>query len=174
MKDFILQHRRILSFILTGSGLYVLWFLVLTLVIQPYGLIDIWLTTTTTEVSGFVLGLMGYDYAMSIFEESCLIYLNGYSILLVAHPCNGLELHALFAIFIISFPSDYKAKLWYIPLGMVSIAMVNVIRVVALTLIAYYWPNYLDFNHTYTFTIIVYMFIFFLWLIWIKRLESKK
>ena len=30
-------------------------------------------------------------------------------------------------------------------------------------------PELLDFNHDYTFTIIVYAFVFMLWYIWIQR-----
>jgi hypothetical protein len=38
-----------------------------------------------------------------------------------------------------------------------------------LVLINNHYPQYLDFNHLYTFTILVYAIIFILWYIWAKK-----
>jgi len=46
--------------------------------------------------------------------------------------------------------------------------------VVALALTANYFPEYLNFNHTYTFTFMVYAFIFLLWMIWVNRFSENK
>jgi len=43
-----------------------------------------------------------------------------------------------------------------------------VLRVVALITINYYAPQYIEFNHTYTFTILVYSIIFLLWMWWVN------
>ena len=97
----------------------------------------------------------------------------------IGDPCNGFSLFALFLIFMITYPGPWKQKLWYIPLGLLAIHLVNVLRIVALTIILDNNSEWLDFNHNYTFNIIVYSFVFFLWYIWAKKfaapyLDSKK
>jgi exosortase/archaeosortase family protein len=73
-----------------------------------------------------------------------------------------------FALFVIAFPGSVKKKLWFIPLGIVIIHFANVLRVIGLAAINYVAPQYLEFNHTYTFTILVYGIIFLLWMWWVK------
>jgi exosortase/archaeosortase family protein len=57
-------------------------------------------------------------------------------------------------------------------LGILIIHLLNIIRVIALTLLAYKAPEYLDFNHTYTFTILVYSVVFILWMIWALKISK--
>ncbi len=50
----------------------------------------------------------------------------------------------------------------------------NVLRVAALSLNHMYSRGTVDFNHKYTFTVLVYAFIFFLWHLWVKYFSSLK
>ena len=70
----------------------------------------------------------------------------------IGGPCNGITLMFLFAIFVIAYPGSFKNKLWYVPLGILIVHIINIIRIIVLALIANYNYYYLDFNHTYTFT----------------------
>lgn len=92
----------------------------------------------------------------------------------IGGPCNGITLMFLFAIFIISYPGNLKNKLWYLPLGIILVYILNVIRIVGLALIAFYCPDYLNFNHTYTFTFIAYSFVFGLWMLWVNKFANQK
>ena len=94
----------------------------------------------------------------------------------IGDPCNGLNLFGLFAVVLIAFPTSFKRKyrinlhkLWYIPLGILLIHIVNVIRVAVLAIIASYNYEALNFNHDVTFKVITYSFIFLLWYLWIKQ-----
>ena len=53
-------------------------------------------------------------------------------------------------------------------LGLI-IHLINAIRIVALAIIVDVNPDWLYFNHNYTFNIIVYSFVFILWYIWAKK-----
>jgi exosortase/archaeosortase family protein len=88
---------------------------------------------------------------------------------IVGPPCNGLALFALFIAFMLSFPGPIKHKLWYIPAGIIAIHVINVLRVLALVALVNWKEEWLEFNHDYTFTILVYLFVFFLWYLWIKK-----
>jgi exosortase family protein XrtF len=87
----------------------------------------------------------------------------------VGSNCNAITLFALFAVFIISYPGNQKHKWWYLVLGMITIHLLNILRVAALAIIARNSPLSLDFNHTYTFTFLIYGYIFLLWMIWVSR-----
>jgi exosortase family protein XrtF len=126
-----------------------------------------------------MLDLFGFDGSTIPGTHQTVLCIAGETMVGVGNPCNGLELFALFAGFIICFPGKFKAKLWFIPLGMIIIHFANVIRTFALALIQLKAPQYLEFNHHYTFTVIVYSIIFLLWMWWVNRysglnLENKK
>ena len=93
---------------------------------------------------------------------------------LIGAPCNGLNLFALFAGFIIIFPGKIIQKLIFIPIGILIIHVINIFRLVALALVVLYKPESLEFNHKYTFTIVVYAFIFVMWIIWVNKFAIKK
>lgn len=91
----------------------------------------------------------------------------------IGGPCDGVSIMAIFFIFVCAYPGNQIHKLWYVPLGIIAIHFINILRVAALTLINFYAPEYLDFNHNYTFTFIVYGFIFILWMIWVNKLSKR-
>ena len=74
----------------------------------------------------------------------------------IGAPCDGVVLYALFIFFILAFPGSVKHKLWFIPLGALSVFYLNVLRIVGLAIIMDINEEWLAFNHDYTFTIIVY------------------
>ena len=95
-------------------------------------------------------------------------------LLQIGAPCDGLVLFALFAIFIVAFPGSWRRKMWFIPSGILLIHLANLVRVVSLVIIQYNRPQSLKFNHDYTWTILIYGFIFWLWYLWSVRFSGPK
>lgn len=91
----------------------------------------------------------------------------------IGAPCSGLELFILFFGFIFLMKGRKRDKLWFVPVGFLAILVLNIIRIIALTLIYIHHPEYLDFNHKYTFVIIVYGAIFGLWVLWINKFANR-
>jgi exosortase family protein XrtF len=122
-----------------------------------------------------LLALLGYEVIpQGLYGEGIRTAgIDGSHGVWVGDSCNGLTLFALFAGFVFAFPGPVIKKLWFIPAGLVAIHLLNVLRVTALALIQYYAPQYLEFNHTYTFTIIVYGFVFALWYLWATKLSLR-
>ena len=83
-------------------------------------------------------------------------------------PCGGVVLFALYALFLIAFPGPWRHKVWFIPAGIAVLHAVNVARVIALLFVQYATPDWLQFNHDYTFTVLIYTIIFGLWYAWIR------
>lgn len=164
------QDKFISLFILKAVGLYLLWFLIYDNWLLNNGFVDHFLINHLVQVSVKIVELLGY----TSFVYADAFGVDGTHGVLIGAPCNGLSLFALFAGFIIIFPGKIKHKLLYIPIGLLAIHLVNIARLVGLALVVVYYPNSLQFNHKYTFTIVVYAFIFALWMIWVKKFASKK
>jgi len=159
------ESGGIIRFLATAMGLYIIWYLVYDQWIAVDGGLDKWLSENVAYISGSLLSIFGYASS----ANATTLSIDGYPLVRVGDSCNGLVLFALFGGFIIAYPGSWKAKLLYIPLGILAIYFLNIIRVIALALNSLYSRNSLDFNHKYTFTFIVYACIFGFWMYWVKR-----
>ncbi len=162
-------------FLLKAVFLFIAWYFLYDLWLHPAGGIDMIVIKSLEQASYVVLETLGYvTLEASHVENIRTIGIDGTHGLWIGDPCNGLTLFALFTGFIIAYPGPLKKKLWYIPVGIIAIHLINIVRIVALSLIVYYFPDpeVLDFNHTYTFTILVYGFVFFLWYLWAIKLSG--
>jgi exosortase family protein XrtF len=172
----ILTNKRIRKFLI--SALLILFIWVLFTIFFPVTLhkIHYWSIYPQAYISAWVLQLLGYATQVSHYAGSCLsqLEINGSSQVCVGTGCSGIELFLIFAVFIILFRGRSYHSAWYIPVGILLISILNILRIVALSLIVIYAPEYLDFNHKYTFTIIVYGFVIALWLYWMNRYYDKK
>lgn len=134
-------------------------------------LLDNWIITKTTSASVAVLSGLGYDVFYDGFRT---LGVNGSAGLWVGDACNAITLIALFAGLIICLDGIWWHKLIFIFCGSLAIWLLNVFRLVALAIFDSHSRALTEFNHTYTFTIIVYAFIIFLWYWWIKKYADLK
>lgn len=168
-------NDRFKRFIVLAAVLYPSWYFLYELYILPWGKLDRLVIDNLIMLAGLVLRGIGYDLIPQPPEDVSIrtIGVDGTHGLWIGDPCNGLTLFALFSIFVFAYPGPVRKKAWFIPLGLISIHLLNVLRVVALSIIVTYDYAYLDFNHTYTFSIIVYGYVFFLWYLWAEKLAKK-
>lgn len=164
------QDKFISLFILKAIGLYLVWFLLYDNWLLKDGWVDQFLIQHLVSATEMILKFMGF----TVFTYSDAVGVDGTHGVLIGTPCNGVSLFALFAGFIIIFPGKLKYKLIYIPLGILAIHVLNIFRLVGLAMVVVYYPNSLQFNHKYTFTILVYIFIFALWMFWVKKFAKRK
>lgn len=123
----------------------------------------------------WILEQMGYKtFASRDVNDMQVFGVDGSNGVWIGGPCNGITLMFLFAIFVIAYPGSIKNKLWYVPLGILIVHTINIIRIIALALISYYNYEYLDFNHTYTFTFLAYSAVFGLWMLWVNKFSNTK
>ncbi len=171
---FLLSNKKWLNFIVLAALLYLLWIVLYDRYIQPKTFLDEYIIIKIIGFANFILENLGFKtfLAQSDFGAVRVLGIDGTSGLWVGDNCNGIKLFGLFAIFILVFPAAWKHKLWFIPLGLIIIHIVNVLRVTALCIILLKAPNWLNFNHTYAFTFIVYVIIFILWIWFINRFSK--
>ena len=154
--------------------LYIIWYLVYELWLHPIRFLDKPVVQSIVFLSEKILTFFGYELVdfTRIDSNISAIGIDASHGVQIGDPCNGISIFALFSGFIIAFPGPWLRKLIYVPLGVGIIYIANLLRIVILCLIAYYAPESLEFNHNYTFTVIVYSIVIFLWYLWIKRFSK--
>lgn len=161
MKD----NSKVIRFLIAALGLWLAWFVLYDIWLSNF---DDWLALKVAEGSSLFLSLIGYRAE----TRNSVVLIDGEELVYIGAACNGMVLMALFAGFIVAFPGPLLKKLLYIPFGIAVINLLNVMRVAALALNSLYSSQTLEFNHKYTFTVIVYAFIFILWMLWVKRFST--
>ena len=169
-----INQNRLLKFLVISSLTYFSLYLIFEYVIKKHTTIDQGFIAFIINSADAVLHLLGYNTFKTISDTDYqVIGVDGSNGVWIGSSCNAITLFSLYTVFIAAYPGHQKSKLWFIPLGIFLIHILNIIRIIALALIAFYKPDYLDFNHTYTFTFIIYGFIFFLWVTWVNKYSNK-
>lgn len=145
--------------------------------IKPYTAVNNWLSVQVLNSTQTILNFLGYDTNLDTSKTSTYnfknaVFIDGQPVVLVADGCNGLELMALFIGFLLSFPGPAKYKALIIPFGSVAVFIINVLREVILALNYKYFQETFDFNHKYTYVLIVYLIIFLIWRYWLNHYSS--
>lgn len=163
--------KAVAQFVATAFGIYIAWYIIHDFYLLPHTTFVIQLTEFETKLSSNTLNLLGLKDSFS--QVGTMIFCNGRKALRIGEECNALVLFVLFAGFIISFPGNWKSKAWFIPVGIFLIFIINILRIVVLTINFKYYHSSFSFNHHVTFTYLVYTFIFFLWMFWVNKLSRK-
>lgn len=166
--EFVRSQPDVFRFLVIGFGGYIIWHLTYEAYLKPATLLDEVVTENLVVMTEAVMQLLGYE-PLTVFQENDGAFrhrvgIEGAQGVFVGPSCDGVVLFALFTIFILSFPGKWVRKLWYIPMGIGVIHLTNMLRIASLLLIQlYFGKEALEFNHDYTFTVLVYAVIFALW-----------
>jgi exosortase family protein XrtF len=167
-------HSKTSRFFLYSALVYLFWFLLYEFYIKPKTLLDETIISNIIFTTKRFLELFSYKvyYTMEDLNYQ-MIGVDGAHPIWIGGPCDGVAIMAIFLIFVSAYPGNQIHKLWFVPLGILAIHFINILRVAGLTLINFYAPEYLDFNHNYTFTLLVYGFIFILWITWVNKFSKR-
>ncbi len=92
----------------------------------------------------------------------------------VIEGCNSVSIIILFLAFIIAFSGSLKATFLFGLLGSLLIYAINILRIIALSLLLYKYPQYQEPLHTLIFPAIIYGLVFILWIIWVRHFSYHK
>lgn len=121
-----------------------------------------------TKVTTQFLNLIGFN----AHQIGCTVFVDEERGVFVGNSCNGLDFFGLFTCFVLAYPIAFKYKWWFMLAGILSIHILNITRLVLLVVIYVKSPENFDFNHHYTFVIVIYSTLFFMWLIWAKKYRA--
>ncbi len=178
--DFIKQP--LIVFLLKALLIWFGWMLFYGIIFKENQINDP-MTKIEAKMTAFVLRQMGYDAKLDegftktlVREEGkqneLYISINNKPIIGIASACNGVELFALFLGFLFAF-GGRKKLFTFLTFGLVSIYILNLVRIIVIAWVSIFDKKQADFHHHYTFMFIVYGYILWLWHRW-TILQNKK
>ena len=120
-------------------------------------------------VSKIGLALLGYDF---VSGYNSLAIVGSYGVI-IGNPCVGFGLSYGFTALIVSYPGPWIKKLWFIPLGVFVILIINSSRVIALTTEVLKTGSFMQMEPHDLFNNLIYVCIFLLWFLWIKVINKN-
>jgi exosortase/archaeosortase family protein len=125
------------------------------------------------KVSHFFLALFGTDVTVSFVDRKMWVTGSNNAVEIV-YDCLGVNLFFVFLIFIIAYPGSNKVRLWFIPMGIVVIFLLNAMRMAILTRVVANNPEMMNFLHNFVFQGFIYISIFAMWFWFTKTTDKKK
>jgi exosortase family protein XrtF len=128
-------------------------------------------TNLVARQSETLFEVLGYnaEVVKHANEASMKIIIENKFVARVVEGCNSISVIILFVSFIIAFADTFKSTVLYILAGSVLIYIVNLIRIVILSIGLYHYPWRRDILHTIIFPLIIYGMVFLLWMLWVRR-----
>ncbi|HPR33090.1 MAG TPA: exosortase/archaeosortase family protein [Prolixibacteraceae bacterium] len=161
-------------FLIKGTLLFLAWrvFRKWMLLKGQYTAITQLGATLYLKTSRFLLSLFGMDTVVD-YGERKLWLVDASEAIEIVYDCLGINLFFVFFIFMLAYPGSLKIKSWFIPLGFLSIFLMNAARMAAMTILVEKHPQHADFYHNFLFQALIYIGIFLMWMLFV-RLNSRK
>ncbi|GAA4236989.1 hypothetical protein GCM10022291_22740 [Postechiella marina] len=105
-------------------------------------------------------------------EPSIKLIVNGQYLARVIEGCNSISVIILFVSFVIAFSGQLKDTVLFVLSGGVLLYVVNLLRIVMLSIGIYHFPDKSGFLHTVIFPGIIYGMVFLLWMFWVNRFSK--
>ncbi len=126
------------------------------------------LTVWLYKLSSMALNVIQFPHKAF---DNCLYFDYGY--IDIIQSCSGLKQFYQIFFLLLFFPGKWKPKLWFIPLGMIVLYIVNVLRIIILSYVLKYFPEYWHFSHDWILRPFFYVVIFYLWMYYLKKLSGR-
>ncbi len=91
----------------------------------------------------------------------------------VNSSCSGLKQFYQVLVLFVLFPGPWRHKLWFIPLSFFAMFATNIFRIVVLSLVQNWKPEYFEFIHTWVLRPFFYVVLFGLWIWWVEKYKRK-
>ena len=90
----------------------------------------------------------------------------------IIEGCNAVSVIILFVSFVIAFCGKFIPTTLFVFGGSLIIYVLNVFRIVALSLLIFHFPNQESVLHEVVFPLFIYGVVFILWLIWVRNFSK--
>lgn len=84
----------------------------------------------------------------------------------VVEACNGVLPTTIYLAAVFAFPTTWTARFWGAAIGIPSIFVFNLIRVVSLLILGAYWPSVFEQVHIYVWQTLVVALSMGVWIFW--------
>ena len=114
--------------------------------------------------------MLGYDAEIEQHSEELSIkyMLNGDYVSRIVEGCTSVSVIIVFLSFIIAFSGSVRSTVLFGIFGSILIYIVNILRIIAISVLYYRLPEYQEILHDLVFPAIIYGLTFVLWITWVK------
>jgi exosortase/archaeosortase family protein len=132
----------------------------------------VFLGTAYASVTSFLLNILGERTAYYGIE---IYYPVQNRIIRVEDHCLAIPATIIFVGTIALFTGSWKDKLWFIPMGILFIVIINILRLIFVCETFVYFTNqFFEINHTVIYVLITYALIFVLIIWWMKKFAIQR
>ena len=121
-------------------------------------------TAVIAQMSGFVLRLFGEEATVT----GCLVSSPRFAVT-IYNGCNGLITSLIFISGVLAFPAKFSAKLIGVIGGLLTIQLINLVRIVSLFYIGVFLPQHFDDAHIFVWQSLVILAGISLWVVWAHK-----
>lgn len=134
------------------------------------------ITKLVAEHSHQLANFLGYQTSIEQHDEELSIkfFVGDIYTARIVEGCNSVSIIILFLSFIIAFAGSLGATIIFGTVGILIIYTVNIVRIMALSMLLYKYPQYENVLHNLLFPAAIYGTIFLLWVIWVNRFSYLK
>lgn len=173
MNTYLQQYKPFLWFL----GKFFLSYLVLTVLYREYlssfgdDVVD-GITSNVSFLTQKIANVFGIAIATHPDYLSYQIIYKGKYLARIIEGCNAISVIILFVAFVVAFSGKIKTTILFVLGGSVLIYILNVFRIVFLTVLAYHFPSQEHILHGVLFPLIIYGIVFLLWVIWVNKFSK--
>lgn len=130
-----------------------------------------WLADHVYSISSWInQNILGLHFTKA--PENIMWFDNTYGIS-VNNSCSGLKQFYQVIVLFVLFPGPWKQKAWFIPLSLGIMFVTNIFRILALSVIQSWKPEYFEFSHDWILRPFFYVVLFGLWIWWVERVGKR-
>ena len=160
----------------------VFWFVMLTLVIHysyrfwaqdlHYFPIQPWMKSFQDYMAQMVFDqstwVVQHILGMDLVKEGRLMLFKNGTGIRINSSCSGDKQILQLALLLLIFPGKWKTKFWFIPFGIILVHATNILRIVLLSLVATWRPEWMDIIHDSVLRGMFYVVIFGVWILFVR------
>lgn len=173
MSKYLQENKPFLLFLAKFFSAYFLLTILYRFYLEslPDGKID----KITTNVAYLVQSLAKFcklDILVIPDIQYFKIIYNGVYVARIIEGCNAISVIILFISFIVAFSGKGRTTLFFLFGGSLLIYLLNVFRIILLTILLSRFPKEEHLLHGVLFPLVIYGIVFLLWLIWVNKFSG--
>jgi len=159
------SYKPIIRFCILFFGLLILLTTTFPFLSDKFNSQITWLMVATSDITGFLLKAFG----LSVQTHGNILSLPNFSVEIVGE-CTGLYEMLIFMAAVIAYPSGWRKKLIGAGLGIPLLYLINIIRMIFITIMGNWSPRTFDFMHMYFWQVAMILIIVSTWVLWIEKI----
>ena len=165
--SWVLAKGPALRFILVSAGLMLLFYGVFYTAPEDSPALNAFIRTylgAYASTAAFILDLLGQDAR----ADGTTLFLGSKSVEIV-RGCDAMEPIAFFVAAVIAVQVDLRAKLLGLAVGVPALVLLNLVRILALSLVSAMLPQYFETAHVAVGQTVFILCTLCLWFVWVIR-----